>query len=327
MLFLDLYSLLGVARNTSDVDLKRAYRKKALALHPDKNANGAGNGHADFLHVSEAFAVLSNAQLRAAYDKDEVTFMKAKAGQGPYTLDSAIALFGQFFGTDNPFAAVDAGVEGLFPTEEQRKKPAPTDIKVTLPVTLGDLYQGCTKMLAVQVQKQDAASGVQFAETRTLNVKVQPGWCDGSTVKFPKQHDDLTGDIVITLEQEQHPQFSRSGNDLHVSSQISLLQALTGCSVDVTAPDGRLIHVQVDEVVDAGFVKVVPGEGMPDGSGSKGNLLIHFDTLFPKTLHPLQTELIRAALSLPKDVSDERRKLISDALAGKVQKPASEEEE
>ncbi|PRP84835.1 DnaJ subfamily A member 2 [Planoprotostelium fungivorum] len=126
-------------------------------------------------------------------------------------------------------------------------------------------------------------------ETKMLDVYIDPGMRDGQRITFSgegDQHPDIVpGDIILVLQVEAHPTFSREGNDLIMTKKIGLIEALTGVHFTVEHLDKRilLVNSQPGEIIRPGDVKSIEGEGMPTNGNifEKGRLLIKFDIEFP----------------------------------------------
>eukprot|EP00163_Fabomonas_tropica_P012201 TRINITY_DN23476_c0_g1_i1.p1 TRINITY_DN23476_c0_g1~~TRINITY_DN23476_c0_g1_i1.p1 ORF type:complete len:358 (-),score=105.50 TRINITY_DN23476_c0_g1_i1:131-1204(-) len=206
--------------------------------------------------------------------------------------------------TDDPFAGLFGGMGGMGGMggrrAGQRKRKAPPVVH-DLSCTLEELYTGCTKKLKVSKKLYDEASGKLIPTTKVLEVNVKPGWKDGTKITFENEGDEgkniIPADIVLRLKTKPHARFERQGNDLIHTRSISLTQALTGVTVPVATLDGRQLQVKIDEPISPDYVKVVPGEGMPNQKGgSKGDLKIKFKIRFPKRkLSSKQVDLIKQA--------------------------------
>ena len=105
-------------------------------------------------------------------------------------------------------------------------------------------------------------------------------------------------DVVIIIDEKPHSVFRREGNDLHYTYRLPLADALCGPTMRIPTLDGRQLDVVMEGVAHPNAVKVVRGEGMPisKAPGTKGDLRIHFDIVFPKSLSPQQKAAIRANL-------------------------------
>lgn len=297
----DYYSLLGVRRDASDDELKKAYRKSAMRHHPDK-----GGDPEKFKEISEAYSVLSDKKKRAVYDQYGAEGLKGgvPAGDGgmrgggfKFEQADAANLFRSFFGTDNVFADFGAGGgfggdpfsgfgigRGAGVSRGPAKQPT---IKRKLMCTLEELYNGCTKRLKITRKKLNPDGRSTSMEEKVLEIVVKAGWKAGTTITFPNEGDEGPGivpaDIAFVIGEKAHPRFTREGNDLVHNARITLKQALTDCNIETRTLDGRVLSIPCNEVISPGYSKVVGNEGMPVSKtpGTKGNLIVRFTIVFP----------------------------------------------
>uniref|UniRef100_A0A6U2F4M2 J domain-containing protein n=1 Tax=Hemiselmis andersenii TaxID=464988 RepID=A0A6U2F4M2_HEMAN len=311
----DFYTTLNLTRSSTLIDVKRAYKRLALQKHPDMDKGS----DTEFVAVGLAYHVLSSNKLKAQYDANELEFHNSRALLvDSFDITKALEIFQAFFGTANPFATVTAGVNELFDAAEADRKPKPAaPIQLSLSCTLVDLYNGVKKTVSVS-KKRVSSTGEVDAYTKTYVIAAQPYWIDGTTLVFEKEADDVTGDVIFTVKVEPHETFSIKGFNLHVKHALPLHKALTGVVMSLSMPDGRKLNLSVEEVIHPAFVKVVKGEGLLDKqAGRRGDLVIEFEVVFPKTLAPFQRELCSAALCLDKELLDEtnlKRQLLQTAL-------------
>merc|ERR1712166_129968 len=129
------------------------------------------------------------------------------------------------------------------------------------------------------------ASKTANVDARDVSFTVDPSHCTGSVLVF---QDDGTGsgEVRVILQEEKHEFFTRAGSNLNHTTSISVLDALVGCSVGVKTLGGKTINIPVSDIVSPGYTKTIPGEGLPTGGGENGDLVLHFDIVFPKTLLP-----------------------------------------
>uniref|UniRef100_A0A0D6QY74 J domain-containing protein n=1 Tax=Araucaria cunninghamii TaxID=56994 RepID=A0A0D6QY74_ARACU len=190
-------------------------------------------------------------------------------------------MFGGFGGTENVFRTFNEGS-----TAGPRKAP-PVENK--LPCTLEELYKGSTRKMKISRNVVDA-SGRTMPMEEILTIDVKPGWKKGTKITFPEKGNEqpnvVASDLVFVIDEKPHSLYKRDGNDLVVTQKISLVEALTGCTVNLTTLDGRNLSIPITEVVSPGYEKSIPNEGMPIGKeqGKKGNLRIKFDIKFPSRL-------------------------------------------
>lgn len=135
-----------------------------------------------------------------------------------------------------------------------------------------------------------------------LTIDVKPGWKKGTKITFPEKGNEQAGvvpaDLVFVVDERPHNTFKRDGNDLIVGHKISLVEALTGCTISLHTLDGRMLNIPFSDVIYPGYEKVVPKEGMPIAkeAGRRGNLRIKFDIKFPIRLSSDQKNGIKKLL-------------------------------
>ncbi|CAL9094211.1 unnamed protein product [Musa acuminata var. zebrina] len=326
---LDYYKTLGVDRNASDDDLKKAYRKLAMRWHPDKNPDNKKDAEAKFKQISEAYDVLSDPQKRAIYDQYGEEGLKGQVpppGAGPsseffggaagtkfrFNPRSADEIFSEFFGGSSPFgggssgtkfadvfAAFGSGRSGEASASALRKAPA---IERVLVCSLEDLYKGATKKMKISRDVIDA-SGKPTTIEEILTINIRPGWKKGTKITFPEKGNEhrnlIPSDLIFIIDERPHGVFKRDGNDLFVSQKISLVEALTGYTVQLTTLDGRNLTIPINSIISPTHEEVVQGEGMPitREAPKKGNLRIRFQIKFPTRLTPEQKAGIKQLLA------------------------------
>ena len=135
-----------------------------------------------------------------------------------------------------------------------------------------------------------------------LGIDIRPGWKKGTKITFPEKGNQepglLPGDMIFVIDEKPHPTFKRDGNDLLVHQKLSLLEALTGKTLNLTTLDGRNLTIEVSDIVKPGHEVVIPNEGMPISKEPKkrGNLRIKFNIKFPSRLSSDQKADLRRVL-------------------------------
>ncbi|XP_010540890.1 PREDICTED: dnaJ homolog subfamily B member 13 isoform X2 [Tarenaya hassleriana] len=332
----DYYKLLQVDRNAKDDDLKKAYRKLAMKWHPDKNPNNKNEAEAKFKQISEAYEVLSDPQKRAIYDQYGEEGLKGNVpppeaggpgggatyfstGDGPtsfrFNPRSADDIFAEFFGFSSPFGGgrgsrfsssmfgddmfASFGEGGMHHGGGGARKAASIENK--LPCSLEELYKGTTKKMKISREIADV-SGKTMKVEEILTIDVKPGWKKGTKITFPEKGNEQPGvipsDLVFIIDEKPHPVFTREGNDLIATQKVSLAEALTGCTVNLTMLDGRRLSIPINNVIHPEYEEVVAREGMPHQKDptKKGNLRIKFNIKFPTRLTPEQKAGIKKLL-------------------------------
>lgn len=123
-----------------------------------------------------------------------------------------------------------------------------------------------------------------------LTIEIKPGWKKGTKITFPEKGNELRNvipsDLIFIIDEKPHSLFKRDGNDLIVTQKISLVEALTGYTVQLTTLDGRTLTVPINSVISPTYEEVIKGEGMPipKEPSKRGNLRIKFNIKFPSKL-------------------------------------------
>lgn len=135
-----------------------------------------------------------------------------------------------------------------------------------------------------------------------MTINIRPGWKKGTKITFPEKGNEhrnlIPSDLIFIIDERPHGVFKRDGNDLFVSQKISLVEALTGYTVQLTTLDGRNLTIPINSIISPTHEEVVQGEGMPitREAPKKGNLRIRFQIKFPTRLTPEQKTGIKQLL-------------------------------
>mmetsp|Transcript_57664 Transcript_57664/g.113506 ORF Transcript_57664/g.113506 Transcript_57664/m.113506 type:complete len:320 (-) Transcript_57664:124-1083(-) len=309
---INYYDTLQLPKNSSDVEIKKAYRKLAMKWHPDKNPDNAEEAARKFQEIGEAYDVLSDMEKRAIYDqfgyeglRDGVQNADGET-MGAYSYkQNAQEIFENFFGTKNPFATF--GFEAM-PFASKLNKPGPAKGKpvvFNLECSLKELYNGCTKKFNI-TRKRYNSEGELTDEAKCLVVNVKPGWKKGTKVSFVNEGDEapntIPADLIFVIQEKENsdPGYVREGNNLIYTYRLSLSDALTDHNaLQIPTLDQRVISLACPEVVSPFYEKVVLGEGMPVSKkpGTKGDLIVRFHILFPKYLNGDKRNKIKELLA------------------------------
>jgi len=222
---------------------------------------------------------------------------------------------GSFFFANNlgmggrqQMGASGMGMDGMG-IPQQEAQPVVFDLNCSLE----ELYAGTTKKMKV---KRKSSTLKRDAEA-ILEVNVKPGWKAGTKITFGGEGDEVSGaqaytphwkrqrtseggkaqDVVFVVREKKHKTFTREGSNLLYNVKIPLVDALTGCHVDIATLDNRILRVNVRDMVTPTYTKVVKGEGMPQTKdGGKGDLIITFDIVYPTSLGEEQKDGLRKIL-------------------------------
>ena len=262
------YKLLGVEKDASESEIKKAYRKMAIKNHPDK-----GGDAEKFKEISMAYEVLSDPEKKQMYDQYGEDAVK-NDGQGMGGGVDPFDIFNSFFG---------GGGMG------QRRQQKTQDVMHKLSVPLEELYSGSTKKLALNRHIADG-NGRVTKKKEVLEVRIERGMEDGRKIVFKEKADEMpgaiTGDVVLVVAQAAHPLFKRQGPHLTMEKDITLRDALCGFTFAIKHLDKRQVVVSSakGEVTQPNSWICVSGEGMPikGNQFNKGNLFIKLNVKFPR---------------------------------------------
>jgi len=309
------YKTLGVERNASAQEIKKAYRKLAVKWHPDKHKDDKKEAEEKFKEIGEAYSVLSDPKKKQIYDlhgEDGVTSQFGPMNGSHFTFGAADDIFKQFFGGSDPFAMNDMfggndfGLGGSnfggFSYSAKPQKGKTVEHKLYL--SLEELYNGCTKSMKVRRQRLNNDRRTTSEQAKILKINVKAGWKAGTKITFENEGDELPNikpaDIQFIVAEKPHSRFQREGNDLIFKQHVTLKQALLGTfTMKLKSLDNRDLNIPINRIVSPGYVHRVKNEGMPiskTNGKTKGELLIHFNIKFPEQLNQEQRNMIKQYL-------------------------------
>uniref|UniRef100_A0A3B3VC82 Zgc:122979 n=1 Tax=Poecilia latipinna TaxID=48699 RepID=A0A3B3VC82_9TELE len=137
---------------------------------------------------------------------------------------------------------------------------------------------------------------------KVLNVVVKKGWKAGTRITFPREGDETPNsppaDITFILRDQDHPEYKRDGSNIVYTAQITLKEALCGCTVNVPTLDNRMMPLPCSDIIKPGEVRRLRGEGLPlpKSPSQRGDLVVEFQVLFPDRIPPQSREIIKHSL-------------------------------
>ena len=299
MQFKDYYQTLGVTRDVTADDLKKAFRKLARKYHPDVSKEADAELH--MKEVNEAYAVLSDPEKRAAYDQLGRGYQPGQDFRPPPDWDAGFEFSGQGFSpheaTDYSdffaelFGRMGGAHAGARPTHAGfRAQGEDHHAKVLL--DLEDAFSGATRQIALRVPQMDARGRVQLAN-RTLNVKIPKGVRAGQVIRLagqgaPGQGGAPAGDLLLEVQFKPHPRFRTEGRDLHLTLPVAPWEAALGAIVAVDLPHGS-VKVRIPEGAQSGRQLRVRGHGLP--GQPPGDLLLDIQVVLPPATTPKGREM------------------------------------
>jgi len=283
----DYYEILGVDRGASEKEITAAYRRLAKKHHPDNNPGDAA-AEARFKEVSEANAVLSDAEQRSQYDQaremfSRGTFVGDPGGGAQYVRIDDLGDLGDLFG-----GGLFGGLGDLFGAGGRRAQPRSRrggDVEAEVSLSFHEAVQGTTRTLTVQ-----GPDG-----RRQVTVKIPAGVNDGARIRLrgqgqPGRQGGTAGDLYVRVHAGSHPLFARSGRDLKVRLPISFTEAALGADITVPTLDSK-VTLRVPPGTSSGRTFRVKGKGVAAAEGT-GDLLVTVEVAVPKDLSPEARSLL-----------------------------------
>ena len=278
--FKDYYSAMGVARDASDDDIRKAYRKLARKYHPDLNSDG--DAEERFKELGEAYEVLSDADKRARYDRLGARWREAEHEAPDESFEDFFAH--QEFGHGTRVEFGGDLFEALFGARAGRA---------------GGPLRGHDREALLELSLEDALAGGRRRLTlddREVNVNFPAGVRDGQLIRLAGQGGEgrdggPPGDLFLRVVLKPHPRFRRRGDDdLDVDLPITPSEAALGATVAVQTPTGTA-RVRVPAGSSSGRRLRLRGRGVPKRGGGSGDLHAIVKIVVPKELSDREREL------------------------------------
>lgn len=335
----DFYDILGISKGATAAEIKKAYRKKAIEYHPDKNP-GDKTAEEKFKKAAEAYEILSDPNKKARYDQYGHQAFEGGGGfgGGGMNMDDIFSQFGDIFGGGG------FGGFGGFGGGGQRRAKG-SNLRIHVKLTLEEIANGVEKKIKVRRKIQapgttyktcstcngsgqvtritntilgrmqtsapctacggsgqiidrkpsDAdAQGLKAVE-ETVSIKIPAGVEDGMQLKVSGKGNEapgngIAGDLLVAIEEQEHAELQREGNNLHYDLYVSFSEAALGTSREIDTVSGK-VRIKIEEGVQSGKILRLRGKGIPSLNGyGKGDLLVHVNVWTPKTLNKEQRE-------------------------------------
>ncbi len=287
----DFYKILGVSKDVTQAELKKAYRKLAKENHPDLHP-GDAKAEARFKDISEAYDVLSDAEQRKEYDA-----IRAMGGGARFTAGNQGGfedVFSNFFGGGFQTGGFP-GFGGFGPQRGQ-------DLISTATVNFIDSINGTTIKLNLRGE--------------SVSVKVPAGIKDGQKLKVrgkgqASPNGGPAGDLVVTIKVKPHPVFTRDGDDVRVVVPVTFTEAALGATIQVPVLGGAPVKLKVAPGTPSGRTLRVKGKGVQFGN-KQGDLLATIEIVVPAHIPTKAKQLLEEfEEQLPQE--DPRADLLSKA--------------
>ncbi|MBQ7878385.1 MAG: molecular chaperone DnaJ [Bacteroidaceae bacterium] len=343
----DYYEVLGIDKNASANDIKKAYRKMAIQYHPDKNP-GDKTAEEKFKEAAEAYSVLSDPDKKARYDQFGFEGVNGAGASGfggaGMDINDIFSMFGDIFGGGGGFSGFGGFGGGGRP---QQARFRGSDLRVKVKLTLQEIATGVTKKFKLKkyvpcthcngsgaegnatetcpeckgtgrvVRTQQSIFGMMRSESvcprcggegkiikdkckhcsgdgivmgeEVVEVKIPAGVIDGMQLSMrgkgnAGKHNGISGDLLIHIEEEKHPQLVRDENDLVYSLLLDIPTATLGGVAEIPTLEGSA-RVNIEAGTQPGKVLRLRGKGLPSlNEYGRGDIVVNISVYIPETL-------------------------------------------
>lgn len=292
----DYYKALGVEKNASKEEIKKAYRKLAMKYHPD-HTKGDKASEDRFKEISEAYAVLSDEEKRKQYDTFGSSGFHQKYSQEDIFKGFDFSSIFEDLGFGGPFssgggkgggARFSFGGGSPFGGGRRPRQVKGSDLVYEIPLTLREIATGTSKTVHFQHKGQ----------TENLTVKIPKGMITGKKLRVPGKgepspHGGAPGDLFVQSKVMDDPVFQAEGYDLNLTRGIKLSEALLGTNLSVPTIEGNALNLKIPPGTKHRTRMKLSGQGIPRmGKGGRGDLYVTILVDMPVDLSPEQKELV-----------------------------------
>lgn len=268
----DYYQILGLEKNATQDEIKKAYRKLAHKYHPDKK----GGDEAKFKEVNEAYSVLSNNQKRAQYDQfgSDSSGFNGNPGAG----------FGGFdFSGFTNGANVDIDLNDILGSffggrSGWTRQKRGSDIMMNIEIDFKDSILGTTKKVSLNKNNN---------KTDEITVNIPPGIDNGEMLKYRQKGEEITdgipGDLYIKIHVKSHPTLTKEGVHIVTEQEIKITESILGTKKEIQGIDEK-ITVKIPSGVRHGEILRVREKGVKYSNVNRGDLLIKIKIISPKKI-------------------------------------------
>jgi len=251
---MDYYKLLGVNRNATPEEIKKAYRKLAMQHHPDR-----GGDHTTFANINSAYDVLSNSDKKNAYDNPQPNFNNQQH-YNPFGGTPFDHIFGQGFA-------------------QQRQTPRNRDITIQANIELVDVLTG--KNLIIQYQ-------LSSGKLETVTVDVPAGAKHGDTIQYEGLGDNghpryPRGNLHVRIKVNKTKNWERDQDNLFTKKVVNVFDLLLGCVIIIETLDNKQLELRIPQGTKPGIKFSIPGYGIPNmHTRQRGIMFVTIDAEIPK---------------------------------------------
>lgn len=268
---MNYYSILGVSKDASQEEIKKAYRKMAMKHHPDR-----GGDQTEFQRIQEAYSVLSDENSRRNYDNPQPQFNG----------------FGGFQFHRQPFGDMEEmfGFMNGFAHQHRQRQQRNKSLTLRVEMSLEEILYGKTVVGEVRLPS---------GKDQHIELKIPPGLSNGDTIRYHGLGDDSIpnlprGDIMAQIIELPDQEFRRVGHDLIKEVNVSIFDSLLGTRIKIRNLEKQEIEINVPTGLVSGDAITCPNQGLPAKNGQgRGNLYVRMNLISPKYIDDQDKELLR----------------------------------
>ena len=290
------YDILGVPKDATEEQIKKAYRSLSLKYHPDRNSDPEASDK--FKQINEANEILSDPQRRQQYDMQQSGHPFGHMQSGGMEFHDINNIFSQFFSNVNfQGGGVEMHGPGIHIFQgginqghniffQNLNKPPP--IIKTIEMPLEQIYTGCN--IQLEIDRWIIVNNEKVINMKTIEVIIPPGIDENGVIVLRdlghEINDEMKGDVKICIKILPNDQFIRNGLDIIHKKNISLKEALCGFSFELKYLNNKQLNfnnLDNPAIINPNYKKIIPGLGL-NKNGNIGNLIIEFEIKFPEKL-------------------------------------------
>ena len=276
---MDYYKTLGVNRNASAEEIKKAYKRQAMKHHPDK-----GGDSAKFQKLNEAYDTLKNPEKKSYYDQFGATPNQNMGGntrswefRSDNFPNDIGDIFNQFF---------DGGGSPFGHRQQIRKN---RDIVIEAQIDLEDVLTG---------KELIASYRLTNAREQSVNLQLPKGVDNNTTINFPSLGDDYPagmprGDLLVRIKVRPHSKWQRDGINLHCIERVNVFDLMVGTKKNIKTLEGRNLAISIPKGTQPGTVLSISEQGLPTRGGGRGNIFLNIQADIPKVVNEAIAEKLR----------------------------------
>jgi len=248
---MDYYSILGVAKNASDQDIRKAYKKMSMQHHPDRGGN-----EEQFKKINEAYSTLKDPQKRAAYDNPQPQYN---------------------FNTSNMGGFEDIFAHAFGPGFARQQRPRNVDVNIKVALDFDEQLTGKSIIAAYRLRN---------GQEERVDLDIPPGVKHGDKIKYDGLGDNALpgrrGDLYVIVHVKNKAGWRRSNDDVIIVQKVNCLDLITGTKIKIETLSKNKIDLTIPKGTKNNTTFNIPGYGIPNiRSGVKGNMLVTIEAEIP----------------------------------------------